>query len=272
MNFRQILATTRDYNFHSHTQFCDGKDTLEAIAASAAAMGFKFLGFTPHSPMPIPSPANMLAESVPLYLAEVKRVQNILGDACQLYTGMEIDYLGSQWGAALPYFTDLGLDFAISSVHFIPNQKGVFIDIDGKFERFKAYMATHFDNDIEYVVKTFYEQSHKMLDDGHFDILGHFDKIAHNSGCFHPGIEEEQWYCDLVDEYIDHIIASGVIVEINTKAYAPYGIFFPNPRYWKRLIDAGVTIMVNSDVHKADLVNASRPEAFAILDTLGYES
>ena len=107
-----------------------------------------------------------------------------------------------------------------------------------------------------------------MLADGGFEILGHFDKIGQNASMYHPGIEQEGWYADLVDGYIDQILKSGVVVEINTKAYSEHHRFFPHIRYWKTLKDAGVPLMVNSDVHYADRVEASRFEAFEILNSI----
>ena len=107
-----------------------------------------------------------------------------------------------------------------------------------------------------------------MLSAGGFDILGHFDKIAQNGSMYHPGLEDEDWYRRLIDDYIDAIVASGVVVEINTKAYAGHGRFFPGERYFPRLKKAGVTLVVNSDVHVPALMDASRAEAFSMLDSV----
>ena len=37
-DIRKIVTTTDAYNLHSHSQFCDGRDTMEAIAAAAEAV------------------------------------------------------------------------------------------------------------------------------------------------------------------------------------------------------------------------------------------
>ena len=39
-------------NFHTHTQYCDGKDTVFAVAAAAAEPGLTALGFSGHSTPP----------------------------------------------------------------------------------------------------------------------------------------------------------------------------------------------------------------------------
>lgn len=210
----------------------------------------------------------MLEADVQAYRAELDRVRRLLEGQISLYFGVEIDYLGDEWGPASLMFAQGSFDYAIGSVHFIPAQDGTLVDIDGRFEHFSRRMAAHFDNDIRYVVETFYKQSHKMLDAGGFDILGHFDKISQNASYFQPGIERLPWYEKIIDEYIDHIIAAGVIVEINTKAREQHGRFFPHERYWRRLLDANVDLCVNSDAHFAHRVNASRDDAFELLDKI----
>lgn len=268
MDIKSIIRATRAYNFHSHTQFCDGHDTLEAIARAAADLGYLHFGFSPHSPVPIESPCNMALGDLSAYRSEIDRMRHEMNGRMQIYLGVEIDYLGPLWGPAHPMFHDGTFDYAIGSVHFIPSQEGAWVDIDGRFEHFKERMELHFHNDIRYVVETFFRQTHSMLDEGGFDIIGHFDKIAQNASCFRPGIETEAWFAKLVDECIDHVVASGCIVEINTKAREQHGRFFPHERHWKHLIDAGATLMVNSDAHFADRIESARAEAFEILDSL----
>lgn len=257
------------YTLHSHTQFCDGHASMADFAAEAARCGFEVYGFTPHSPVPINSPCNMSMEDVPVYLAEVKRLQKLYPDV-KFLAGMEVDYLGDDWGPHTPYFHSLGLDYIIGSVHFIPTQDGEMIDIDGSAERFNRNMAQHFHDDIRYVVETFFEQSLRMVRSGGFDIIGHFDKIKHNAGHYCPGVESQPWYCDGVEALIESIIDAGVIVEINTKAWREHTQLFPAQCHWRRLLDAGVTIVVNSDAHDPRLIDASRAPVLRALSYLRH--
>lgn len=209
----------------------------------------------------------MSPESVADYLAEFRRIRDTYTQV-QFFAGMEIDYLGRMWGPSNEYFSNLPLDFRIGSVHFIPDRNGVYVDIDGKAERFIANMNRHFNNDIRYVVETFYTASAEMIEAGDFDILGHFDKVGQNATAYRPGIEDESWYQSLVSSLIDLIIERRPIVEINTKAKAAHGRIFPSERYLPRLVEAGVPLIVNSDAHSPALIDASRDYAFALLDKL----
>lgn len=264
IDFKKISQQTDHYNFHSHTQFCDGRATMDEFARAAVASGMLHYGFTPHSPVPVESPCNMSFESVPAYFAEANRIKQEYTGQTTFYTGMEIDYLGESWGPSDPYFDTLDLDYRIGSVHFIPSPDGM-IDVDGSPESFLRKMERHFDNDIEHVVRTFYRQTLGMIDAGGFDIIGHYDKIGFNASQFRPGIESEEWYVRLLDEVTEAIITAGVVVEINTKARKERGRFFPDPRTWRRLTDAGVTVIVDSDAHWPELIDASRTEALGML-------
>lgn len=267
-DFISAIGRSTRYTFHSHTEFCDGRDRMETFARKAVEEGFSHYGFSPHSPVPIASPCNMTREHVADFDREFARIKSLYGHTTRFYRAMEIDYLGPQWCAADPYFTDLGLDYSISSVHFIPAQGGEYVDIDGRFDRFRRNMAYHFHNDIGYVVHKFYEQSMEMISRGGFDIIGHYDRIGHNASHFHEGIEQEGWYQDLRKSLTDEIISSGVTVEINTKALADHHRFFPAPDVWSNILEAGVPIVVNSDAHVADLINAGREEAINLLNSM----
>ena len=207
LDFKNITESTDLYNFHSHTQFCDGRADMAAFADTACKSGFIHYGFSPHSPVPIQSSCNMDFERVEEYFKEYKRLREEYSGKLNLYCAMEIDYLGSEWGPSNPYFAALPLDYRIGSVHFIPSAEGM-VDVDGRFESFKGKMARYFDNDIESVVRSFYSQTNDMISAGGFDIIGHFDKIGHNADHFLPGIEGEKWYESLVNDTIDNIVES----------------------------------------------------------------
>lgn len=268
-DFIKTIGQSRLYNFHSHTQFCDGHATMEDFAAQVTKEGFTHYGFTPHSPVPIHSSCNMAESDVAIYLKEFERINDSFsGSSTKFYAGMEVDYLGAEWGPSQTYFHDLGLDYLIGSVHFIPNQDGEPVDIDGRYENFRRKMAEKFRGDIRYVVNTFYDQSLEMLSRGGFDLIGHYDKVGHNANHYKEGIEQEGWYIDRVDELTDAIISSGVTVEINTKARKDHRRFFPLQNHWRKLKEAGVPVIINSDAHWPELVNASRDEAIDLYRSL----
>ena len=57
---------------------------------------------------------------------------------------MEIDFVSRDFGPHIDYFQRLPLDFRLGSVHFVPTQDGVWLDCDGRFERFAGYLRDGF--------------------------------------------------------------------------------------------------------------------------------
>lgn len=269
LDFQKLIKDETLYTFHSHTQYCDGRAPMRTMAEAAVAAGFKHYGFSPHSPIPFESPCNMSFEAVDEYLAEYKAIASDPQlSSCRFYAGMEVDYLGDAWGPSNDYFRSLSLEFIIGSVHFIPSPEGEMVDIDGHFENFKHRMDKYFRNDIEYVVDTFYRQSEAMIASGGFDILGHFDKIGQNASYYKPGIEQSSFYQAYIDRMIELITANRLTIELNTKARAEHGRFFPSEGALGRLLEAGVTVLVNSDAHRPECINASRAEAIQLIEKL----
>lgn len=262
VDFREIINNTFHYNFHSHTQYCDGRATMEDFVIEAIKQGFLHYGFSPHSPVPVESTCNMCKTDALAYLAEVDRLREKYGDRITLYASMEVDFIDG-WGPALPYFQEMPLDYIIGSVHFIPSKHDAteFIDIDGSPETFIEKMHKYFDDDIEWVVKSYFSQVNKMIEAGGFDIIGHFDKISYNSSCFKPGIDKQPWFCDLRNDTFAAIMKHNYVVEVNTKAWETKKWLFPSVDFFETLRASGATVLFNSDAHYTNLINAGRDEA-----------
>lgn len=262
INFKEIISTSKLYNLHSHTQFCDGRDDMESFVREAIRQNFTAIGFSPHSPIPYSSPCNMKEEDVHRYLFEVERLKSIYGNKINIYASMEIDYM-DDWGPSSFFFEKIPLDYKIGSIHFIKSfvNTDQFIDVDGSFDNFKQKMDCHFYNDIESVVKTFYNQTLKMIEAGGFDIIAHFDKIGFNANLYQNGIEQEIWYQRIINQVIEAIMDKKIIVEINTKAYEQHDRFFPHERYFQLLRKYNAQILINSDVHFPERINLGRIEA-----------
>ena len=270
LDFHKIIQETDLYNLHTHTQFCDGHAPMREFVTEAIDQGFTHLGFTPHSPVSVESPVNMGRDKVQEYFDEMARLRQAYGDRINLYTSMEIDYIAVGDGPASDYFQQLPLDYRIGSVHFIPaiDNPSDMVDIDGKFQGFKARMSEKFGGDIEYVVKTFFSQMMAMVDEGGFDIVGHMDKIGFNASCYRDGIDEEPWYDKLVIDLFENIMDHHLTIEINTKAWLQRNRFYPNLKYFGMLKRYNAPVVINSDAHYPTLLNSGRLEALKLLQVL----
>ena len=83
MGYKQCL--------HTHSNLCDGKDTLEEMVQTAIEKGFDSIGFSGHSFMDIYAEFSMDEEKIARYKAEIARLQQVYGDQIRIYCSLEKD-------------------------------------------------------------------------------------------------------------------------------------------------------------------------------------
>ena len=79
-------------NVHTHTSFCDGKNSVEEMALAAIDLGFVSLGYSIHGWTPYePTPVTLEKEA--LYRDEVRRVREKYLGQIEILLGAERDAL-----------------------------------------------------------------------------------------------------------------------------------------------------------------------------------
>ncbi len=251
-------------NYHSHSTFCDGKAPIEDFIKQAVKMGFSSYGVSSHAPVPFANHWSMKIEGVEPYLNEINRLKQLYSPYIDLYAGMEIDYLHENHHPASDFFAKLPLDYRIGSVHIL-HKNNTEVDIDCRPEEFKLNIDTYFDGNLKLAVTEYFDKMITMIKTGGFDIIGHADKITYNASTCDPNIREQKWYSEKIEELFECIAQSGLIMEINTKAYNRHGIFFPHQKYFKRIQELKIPVTVNSDSHHPNFINDGRTEALSAL-------
>lgn len=259
-------------NFHSHCSFCDGKAPMEEFVKAAVAAGFTAYGVSSHAPLPFETPWTLGQDRVAAYLGELKRLREKYKDSLELYAGMEIDYLHETQHPSIPYFQEMPLDYRIGSVHLVYTPDRKIVDTDTNPENFRKILITDFHGDLRHMVSTYYEACMHLVEKGGFDFIGHSDKIAYNVSQCDISLIESEWYKKKRMAYWEAVAAKGLMVEINTKAYLGKGWFFPHVKNWKILKELRIPVMVNSDAHRPELIDAGRKEALALLKENGFKT
>lgn len=257
-------------NYHSHCSFCDGRAPLEEFVEEAIRQGFYSYGVSSHAPLPFPTQWTMEWEQMEAYLDEFNNLRQKYADEIELYVGLEIDYLNEESNPSVARFTELPLDYRIGSVHLLYDAAGEVVDIDCSPAVFKERVDRHFNGDVLRVVRMYFDRLFRMVELGGFDILGHADKMHYNASCYHPGLLDEPWYEALMKDYFSLVASRGYLVEINTKAYDSLGTFYPNSRYWELMKEYQIKVLVNSDAHYPERINAGRMEALRLLQAKGF--
>ena len=105
-------------NYHTHSNYCDGKATLREMVEFAVAHGFTALGFSGHCPLPFQNTYSITDYDG--YCREVRALKEEYRDRIEISLGLEIDYIPGMLEDFTPLIEQGGLEYTIGSVHLIP--------------------------------------------------------------------------------------------------------------------------------------------------------
>ncbi len=267
-------------NYHTHSTFCDGKESAEAMARAAYEKGFEILGFSSHAMFPFSDSwhIHITPGGYEAYVGEIKRLKEEYRGRLTILTGFEADYIpgltkpDSDDGECYARFTP---DFLIGSVHFVLGDGGYY-EADGPAKETRERIQKYFGGDVRKAVASYFEAERQMLRTSHFTILGHPDVIRkqnRSSGGTGPLFnEEEGWYMEELEKTAEAIAASGVIVEINTGGMARGYMDspFPSPAFLRLLHDRKVPVTINSDAHRSEHLDFAFDQAVQLAVEAGY--
>lgn len=111
---------------HTHTTFCDGKNTVEELCQSAYEQGLSMLGFSAHAPLPVGSGIvsqwHLPQNKLDAYVEAVQKAKREWEGRISIYLGLEIDYIEGVCGPADHRFSAYNLDYTIGSVHYLTKE------------------------------------------------------------------------------------------------------------------------------------------------------
>ncbi|MBP3416264.1 MAG: histidinol-phosphatase [Spirochaetaceae bacterium] len=258
-------------NYHTHTNFCDGKEEPETMVKEAIACGLSVLGFSGHSIYPFASDWHIPIDRIPAYVAEIRRLQEAYKDKIEILCGFEADYLPPISSAPQAPYRALGADYLIGSLHYLVTATGCFT-VDDSAKNVAAGIEAHFKGDGKKAVQEYFAAQREMIRQGGFDILGHADVVRRRNGELKFFDEESQWYKDELHETARVIAQADLIVEINTGGMARRNTTtpYPSPYFLSLLARKDVPITINSDVHNSGYLNYAFAEARKEAFNAGY--
>lgn len=262
-------------NFHTHSNYCDGKAPLREMVDFAVSHGFTALGFSGHGPLPFKNTYSITDYDG--YCREVRALQDEYRDRIEISLGLEIDYVPGMLEDFTPLIEQGHLDYTIGSVHLIPapgitpHDSDDLWMIDGsRYETYDEGLMRHFGGDIRRGVRAYFHQENAMLERNRPTIVGHPDKIVmHNRDrYFH---EDEPWYRDLALETVHLIKELGLICEINTRGIykGRHTDYYPGKWLINEMKALRIPVIVSTDAHMPD--DLLRTEgAYEYLEEIGY--
>lgn len=228
-------------NYHTHSTYCDGRDTPGEMAEAAFAEGFLALGFSGHCD-PAFSGCGMTAEGEEQYRRDIAALRAAYDGRMEIYCGIEQDYFSG--------FRAPGYDFAIGSVHWI-EKDGCHLGVDWALEKTAENVAVHYGGDPYAYAADYYALVARVRERTGCDIIGHFDLLTKFSELSPLLDEADPRYRRAVSAALDALGAPGQIFEINTGAMARGYRTVPYPALWilKELRRRKCAVMINSDCH-----------------------
>lgn len=107
-------------NYHTHTTWCDGKDTPRKVIQAAVAKGFEAIGFSSHAMLPLEKAEwGMDADVLPRYAREVRRLADEFKDQILVLCGVEADYVPGRSNPDRATYAAIAPNYIIGSVHFV---------------------------------------------------------------------------------------------------------------------------------------------------------
>lgn len=258
-------------NLHTHSIYCDGKDTIDEMVQEAILKGFDILGFSGHGHCDMDT-CSMSVENTEKYILDVLAAKEKYKNQIAVHLGIEQDMLGR-------LKTKAPFEYVIGSKHFLKK-----IPIDYSKEKFiELYESYH--GDYISLCKDYYMDVSNMANWDEVDIIGHLDLITKFNEDESFWRFDDEKYVTIVCDCIDRLISAHKIFEVNTGAIArgyrttPY----PYKNLLKYIYEHQGRICLNSDCHdktkldcaydlSMDLICSCRFKEIQILTSEGFKA
>jgi histidinol-phosphatase (PHP family) len=248
-------------NFHTHTTFCDGKNTPEEMVIAAIEKGFSSLGFSVHSYFKKDASYTIKPDNYIPYKAEINRLKKEYQNKIDIFCGVELDYYSDK---------PKGFDYYIGSVHNV-YKNGEYLTVDGSLDKLNEILKKHYNGDFDAFCEDYFKTVADVLNKTDADIIGHFDLILKN--CERKPYTPTNRFFDAAEKAVKALIPYGKPFEINTGAIArgyrtaPY----PHPEILKMIKDMGGSICLSSDCHNKDYLECGLEAARKLALDVGFK-
>lgn len=235
------------YNFHTHTTYCDGKNTAEEMVQKAIELGFSKLGFSGHSYTEFDLEPCMTREGTEEYKKEITALKEKYKDKIEIFLGIEYDYHSIE-----PFDC---YDYVLGSVHYI-YKNGKYLCVDYSRQKQIDAVNEFYGGDFYAYIEDYYKTVADVYNKTKCDIIGHFDLITKYNSDGSLFDTNHPRYIAAWKAAADAIIKTPAVVEINTGGIARGHIKAPYPS--KEIIDYfkqnGKKMIFSSDCHNKDFL------------------
>jgi len=248
-------------NLHTHSTFCDGKNTPEEIVLAAIERGFDSIGFSSHGHTPYD--LRYCMKDTDGYIAEINRLKQMYAGKIRIYLGIEED--------AFSYAQRHRFDYIIGSSHYF-NIDGTYYPIDSSYDYFKKCLEA-FDYDVITLATTYYQSFCAYIKERKPDIIGHFDLITKFDKVDVERFLNNDAYNKIAEQYAAEAAGSGCIFEVNTGVISRGYRDFPHPAENLLYVirKCGGKVTVSSDSHEIKTLDFQHDIMKKMLRDIGFD-
>ncbi len=232
-------------DLHNHSNFSDGRNSMEEMVQAAVTAGLKTFGISDPSYTAFDTSYCMPLQGYGRYNETIRYLK-------EKYRN-QIDFLG---GIEFDYYSDIipeGLDYVIGSVHYI-KVNGEYLPVDKSQQDLEQIVEKYFEGDCLAMCEVYYDTVSNIVEKTDCDIIGHFDLISKFNEGNRYFDEQADRYIQLWQKALDKLIGYGKCFEINYGAVntgrrsIPY-LSEPMQQYIR---ERNGRMIVSSDNHWAD--------------------
>ena len=250
-------------NFHTHTSFCDGKDSAEELVLRAIELGCSEIGFSGHSFVEFDQEFCMSITGTEEYKKEIIALREKYADKIKILLGVEQDIYSEQ--------STEDYDYIIGSVHYILKDNE-YLFVDFSRQRQIDDVNKHYGGDFYAYIEDYYKLVGEVYEKTKCNIIGHFDlvtKFNEDNDLFdtkHPRYLKDAF------EALEKLSASPAVFEVNTGAISRgyRKTAYPDEIFLSKMAERGRPFLLSSDCHAKENLLFGLDAERKRLDELGY--
>lgn len=234
-------------DYHTHTTYCDGKNTAREMVEQAVSLGMSAIGFSGHSYTFFDESYCMTKEGTKEYIAEIKKLRAEFADRICILCGVEQDLYSEEDTSAY--------DYVIGSTHYFKFGDDYY-PVDHSADVLRKCADRYFGGDmVELAVKYFTEEA-EVFERTHCDIIGHFDLISKFNEKENLFDENDPRYVESWKKAADILLRAERPFEINTGAISrgyrstPY----PSAPILAYIKEHGGHLILSGDTHRKEFL------------------
>ena len=249
-------------NLHTHTLWCDGKNTPREMVERAIDLGFDTLGFSGHSYTSFDT--SFCLRDPQGYTEEILALQKEYEGRIKVLLGVELDALGE---------CTFDPAYVIGAVHYV-TARGMHYPIDHNLAWQKRLIEEGYHGDVMSAVAAYFHSLPEMAYRIKPDFVAHMDVFAKFNEQ-HPAFDETgDEYLTLAFEAVEGIMEHCRVFEVNTggmfRGYrsAPYTTL----PILKHIQKCGGEVTISSDAHKIEALDYGFREALGVISRVGFDT